>query len=61
MARLRGDAMAWGAVPVRTRGIVLGECGVPDVVDLVLDAPVAVDAADDLGCLRLFRGQVGHP
>ena len=58
MARLRRDAMARGAVPVRTRGIVLGECGVPDVVDLVLDVPVVADAAGDLGC-SLF-GQVGH-
>lgn len=60
MARLRRDAIARGAVPVRTRGIVLGECGVPDVLDLVLDVPVVADAAGDLGCLSLFRGQVGH-
>lgn len=42
-------------------GGVLGVRGVPDVVDLVLDAPVAADAAGDLGCVGLLRGQVGHP
>ncbi|MFR9794753.1 hypothetical protein ACL02U_02465 [Streptomyces sp. MS06] len=26
-----------------------------------LDAPVVADAAGDLGCAGLLRGQVGHP
>lgn len=61
MARLGRDAKARGAVPVRTR-----EASSAYVVSLtwwILFSmpPVAADAAGDLGCVGLLRGQVGHP
>ncbi|MGC0344046.1 hypothetical protein RKD20_009080 [Streptomyces sp. SLBN-8D4] len=42
-------------------GGVLGVRGVLDVVDLVLDSPAVTDAAGEVGCVGLLRGQVGHP
>ena len=58
MARLRRQAMTWGR-RWYDLGAVLGEGGVADVVQAVLDRPVPAEVVGEAGRAGLLEGQAG--